>query len=266
MRTSGERGYALLVVLWSLVLISLLTAQVLASGRGAVALANNLRAGAEARARADGAINQAIFHLLADGTAHWAPDGSVHVLARGDEPISVRIRLLDDKINPNLASIALLAGLFQSCGAAKAQAYQLANAVIQWRSQAVSQSAEAAALASYKRANLPYGPPGRPFGTLDDLANVMGMPPGLLAAALPHMSLYQLSDPDAKSADAVVRQALRLSGQPGSSSRVYDGTPPIVAIEASVAGPGKSVLRRDAIVSIATGGRPYQFLALGDGE
>lgn len=264
MKTPGEHGFALLVVLWSLILISLLTTQILASGRTAAVLADNVRAGAEARARADGAINNALLHLLSSGVDHWPPDGTVHVLDNSDGSVSVRIRLLDDKINPNLASTSLLAGLFQACGATKTQAFQLADAVIQWRSQAVSQQAEQTALAQYKRAGLPFGPPGHVFSDLGELAYVIGMPGALLNQVEPHMSLYQPNDPDPAHSDAVVHQALTLSGQTGSTSDVYDGTPPVVSIEANVEGPGKVIVHRNAIIGIATGEAPYQFLSLAD--
>ena len=263
---AGERGFALLIVLWSLVLISLLTAQILASGRTAVVLAGNIRAGAQARASADGAVNEALLHLFSSGADHWPPDGNVHRLNSASGPVDVRIRLLDDKINPNLASSALLAGLFQACGATSSQAFQLAGAVIQWRSQAVSRQAEQAALETYKQAGLPFGPPGRAFVNLGALADVVGMPPALLARAAPHMSLYQPGDPDATQADAVVRQALTLSGQPGAKDDVYDATPPVISIEAEIAGPGKLAVRRNAIIRIAADGEPYQFLSLTDGD
>ncbi len=263
---TGQRGFALLVVLWSLIIISLITAQILASGRTAVALANNVRAGAEMRARADGAINEALFHLLSGGTAHWLPDGSEHLLNEDGTPVAVRIRMLDNKINPNLASTALLAGLFQACGATKAQSFQLADAVIQWRSQAVSQQAEQSALAQYQQAGLPFGPPGRPFKDISEMAYVMGMPAGLLARAEPYMSLYQAGDPNPEDSDAVVRQALTLAGQTGVSSTGYASTQPVVSITATTQGAGGLAVHRVAIIGIATGNGPYQFLSLTDGH
>jgi general secretion pathway protein K len=268
MRPTRDRGFALLVVLWSLVLISLLTTQILASSRTAVTLAANISAAAQARARADGAINQAIFHLLATGAGHWPPDGSIHVLAEdGGETLSVRIRVLDDKINPNLASAGLLGGLFQASGATSTQAVQLANAVVQWRSLAVSKQAMQATRAAYQRAGLHYGPAAHPFDDLSELADVIGMPPALFAAATPHMSLYQTCAPDPAHADLAVRRALALSGEPGSPNVAENGSLSPVSIESQVDGPGKLTVRRDAIVSIngVLAPAPFQFLALADG-
>lgn len=258
----GERGFALLIVLWSLVLVSLLTAQILAAGRHAMALAANLRDGAEAQARADGAINVALYHLLAGGADHWSPDGAFHAVTGGGMTVSVQIRLLDDKINPNLASSALLFGLFQACGATRTQSVQLADAIIQWRSQAVSQHAEQLALDNYRQAGLRFGPPGRAFTDLGELSYVAGMRPDLLAAALPYMSLYQQVDPDKDDSGTVVRQALALSGQPGSNPQVYDDAPPVVVITAAVEGPAEAAVKREAVIGIGMSGQPYQLLSL----
>jgi general secretion pathway protein K len=263
-----DKGFALLVVLWSLVLIGLLTTQILASGRTAMGLATNLRDAATARARADGAINVAIFHLLLPGANQWPADGNTHVLGTGAVTLTVRIDSLAGKINPNLASTALLAGLFQATGTPQAQARQLAAGIISWRSPAATKADTQTLLAAYKRANLSYGPPGRPFGDPSDLANVIGMTPAVLANAMPYISLYQSGDPDPSQASAVVRRALALSGQSGSGGSGYEGNFQVVSISAEAAGPGKLAVYRTAIVSMtgANGTVPFQMLALTDGN
>jgi general secretion pathway protein K len=266
-RLPRERGFALLIVLWSMVLLSLMSAQILASGRSAVALAGNLRDAAQARAAADGAIYTAIYHLAVQGSGQWAADGSQHILTGGGMALSVRVTSLGGKINPNLASTALLAGLFQAAGAQAAQANALANAIIGWRTAPVSTSAGKAIQAEYKQAGLEFGPPGHGFADLSEIAAVIGMNPKLLANALPHMSIYQTGDPDPKLADPVVRRALALSGQAGLDTSVYTGTSPVYLISAEAGMTGKLDVRRQAVVSISGvgGPAPYQILSLTDG-
>lgn len=269
MRGRGrDRGFALLVVLWSLVLITLVTTQIMASGRTALALATNMRDAAAARACADGAIDETVFHLIATGPERWATGGAPHVLDRCGMKVAVRVSSLAGLINPNLASTALLAGLFQAVGAAPGQAQQLALAIIAWRSPADSKDAAKALLAAYQRAGLAYGPPAQPFSDMSELADVIGMPPALLAKAMPHMSLFQSGDPDPAIADPVVRQALALSGQAGTDTNVYEGTLPVVAVSALAEGPGQVAVRRDAIISVAGSDRlaPFQLLSLSDGD
>lgn len=264
MKVRRDRGFALLVVLWSLVLITLLLATLLASGRSAVRLAGNVRDAAIARAAADGGIDEAIFHLLGNGG--WAADGTAHKLQIGQSVVVVHVRGLSGKINPNLASTALLAGLFQAAGMAPEQAKDLAGAVIAWRSEATTQHDKQALLDAYRRAGMAYGPPGKPFDDLNELANVMGMNPALLTALRPHLSLYQSGDPDAAQADPMVRQALKLSGQTGAQAGVYEGNAPVAVIEAEADGPGRTQARRRAIVSLpgAQAKPPYSILSLSD--
>jgi general secretion pathway protein K len=261
-----QRGFALLIVLWSMVLIGLLITQILASGRTATALAGHVRAAAVARAAADGAISDAVYHALAFGADHWAADGVAHLSGSGGLVISVRVESLAGKINPNLASTALLGGLFQAVGAAPDQAAALAGAMITWRSPAPNRQAGDAAQAAYRRAGLAFGPPGHNFADLSELSGVIGMPPALLAAAMPHLSIYQSGDPDPALADPQVREALALAGQTGSSGTAYTGAVLVVLVEAEVDGPGHLVVRREAYVSLpgANAALPFQFLAWED--
>src|SRR5579864_1744427 len=63
--TGRERGFALLVVLWTLVLIAFLIARLTAASTTETRVAANLAANAAAEAAADGAIYQAVFQLSA---------------------------------------------------------------------------------------------------------------------------------------------------------------------------------------------------------
>jgi general secretion pathway protein K len=266
MSARRERGFALLIVLWSLVLIALVLSQLLASGRTATQLAMNMRSAAMSRAAADGAIAEAVFHLLGHGGV-WAADGSEHDLAIGTAIVTVRVSSLGGKVNPNLASTALLAGLFQAAGLASRQAETLAEAVIAWRSPAATQQETDANRSAYRQAGLPYGPPGRSFSAVGELGNVIGMTPRLLMILAPQLSLYQSGDPNPALAAPLVRQALTLSGQAGAQTGVYEGNFLVVMIEAKARGPGQTMAQRRAIVRLAGDQAkvPYEILSLTDG-
>src|SRR5438128_573318 len=79
-----SRGFALLIVLWVLVLIGVLVTQLTAAGRTELRIAHNLYANAAAEAAADGAINQAVF-MLSDPQPEraWQADGSRRELTIG---------------------------------------------------------------------------------------------------------------------------------------------------------------------------------------
>src|SRR5438874_4375573 len=113
----GQRGFALLIVLWTLVLIAFIVAHVTAAGRTEIRIAGNLAANAAAQAAADGAIYQAIFKLSEPRPdQRWVADSGVHELRIGESRIALRIEDEAGRINPNLASAALLAALLQAVG------------------------------------------------------------------------------------------------------------------------------------------------------
>lgn len=254
-----ERGFALLIVLWSMVLLALILTSLLANGRSAVALAANIRNAAMARARADGAINEALFHSLANGPVHWAPDGQWHELPDG---LRVRVQTLGGLINPNEASTNLLAGFIQACGASEAKAQKLSAAIIDWRSPPLTQQAEAARQQVYRQAGLRFAPPGAPFSNLAELRDVLGMTPSLLKTMLPYMSLYQTDDPDPALASPLVRRALQLAHDPGSIHKGFTGNFPVVEIEAQAHGPGRAYVVRRGVFSLASPEEPHPYTVL----
>ncbi len=196
-------------MLWTLVLLALVVTHIIASGRGEVRIAANLRANAEAEARADGAIYEALFRAVDVSQARWASDGAPHVLDVEDAAISVRILPLAGKVNPNVAPVPLLTALLQVVGADPDKADSLAQAIADWRGRDSWHSPLAQRLAPYRTAGFDDGPPGSPLESLDELGHVLGMTPALLQAVKPHLSLYQMGPPDPLLADPVVAQALR---------------------------------------------------------
>ncbi len=234
-------------MLWSCVFLAFLMTQILASSRAAIGLADDLRAGAQARAADDGAINEAIFHVLAAGSAHWPADAALHQLAIGGVPVTVRIETLAGRANPNIASGALLTGLLRAVGEPGGAAAQLAQNILDWRSPAPSLRAAAELQDSYRKARLPYGPPALQFTNLHQLSDVMGFTPALVAKLIPEMSLYQPGDPDPHAADAIMRQAIADAGASNPMGSGDEGAP---AIRISACASGPAPLCRNASVSL----------------
>lgn len=208
-----ERGFALLIVLWAVVLLALLATQLAATGRTEVQLASNLRAAAVAEAAADGAVQAAAFHLL-DPANPWAADGTDRTLPVPGGAVAIRIENEAGKVNPNLADADLLRALLLRVGAEGQAAGTLAAAIVDWRTPATPQRTLAAKAAAYGASGLAYGPPGAPFADLEELGAVLGMTPALLARLAPYASVLTDAEPDYAVAAPPVRQALRdVSGQ-----------------------------------------------------
>ena len=112
-----QRGFALLIVLWTLPLLALLGTQLVATSRQHIQLAHNLIDAAALEAAANGAVQQAIFGVLDSSPRHWRPDGSIHVVRLGGAIVAVRVEDEADKVNPNIASPKLLQALLFQAGA-----------------------------------------------------------------------------------------------------------------------------------------------------
>src|SRR5207248_404990 len=173
------------------------------------------------------------------------------------------------RINPNLASGALLDGLLRAAGDEPEKAAMLARAITQWVGSAAGTQTSAELLAEYHDSGLDYAPPGSPLESIDELERVHGMRAELLSALRPHLTLYGPGEPNPISADPVVAAAIVLAGgTSGLASGALVTTPntvpdKIVArIRVTAKGPGNAQLSRTAIARIAPSAAPgYALLA-----
>ena len=240
--TANDEGFALLIVLWAMVLLTLLVTQLTAAGRTELQLAANLRSAAAAEAAADGAVNAAVFHLL-DPADPWLADGVDRPLRVPGGRAVVRIDDEAGKINPNTASPELLRALLRRCDADSRTADSIALAIVDWRFPS-SQGRSGAP--QYRAAGRDYGPPGAPFRSVADLGAVLGMTPALLSRLEPNVSIFTDADPDPAAAPPVVRQAIQ--DVRGATAGARRRPPRTVSITARVTGDaGGRFVRRAAI-------------------
>src|SRR5919197_4263300 len=112
LRTDG--GFALIIVLWTLVLIAFIVAQLTAIGRTEIRIAGNIVSNSAAQAAADGAIFEAIFNLSDPRPeARWVVDGNARKLAIGNSQVMLWLEDENWRINPSTASPALLEALLR---------------------------------------------------------------------------------------------------------------------------------------------------------
>jgi general secretion pathway protein K len=262
-----ERGFALLIVLWTLVPLALLITQLAAAGRGEARLTRNLLDAATAEAAADGAVFEAVSRLLDANARHWASDGGSHALRLERTDVAVRIEDESGKINPNEASSDLLTALLRAVGLDTRASAGLALAIARWRFPS-GQTAEGetargeGAASAYRAAGRRYAPPEAPFQSLDELGLVLGMTPDLLARLRPHLTLYHAGDPDPRAADPVVAAALRLLTDTAIRPPSDSGAGRVVTIVATAAGANNSRFTRRAVVRVgaAADGGAYRIL------
>jgi general secretion pathway protein K len=242
---SRECGFALLIVLWTMVLLTLIVTRVTASGRMDVRLSNNLRDAAAAEAEADGVVYVAIAHLVDGSPQRWVADGSAHDVPVAQGRARVRVRSEEGKFDLNSAPVPTLAAVLRAAGANEAKANELAQAIDVWR---FPSAAFAAADTAYAAAGRDYRPPQEAFQSAAELGLVLGMTPELVTKLRDYVTIWHDGDPDPGAAEPAVRDILAAQG-PGRAA-----TPPdarlgkVATIEASVTfGNGTRATRRAVV-------------------
>ena len=262
-------GFALIIVLWTLVLIGFIVAHLTASGRTEIRIAGNLVANSASQAAADGAIFETIFNLSdPNPEQRWPIDGTPRQVAVGGIQVIVRVEDEASWINPSTASPALIEALLRVIGSDPDTARRIATAISEWVGSAAAPRPQEALLTDYRAAGLDYGPPGAPFETLGELGRVIGMTPAVLLAIRPHLTLFGPQEPNPATTDPVVAAALAMTStagqpvvQPGPAA-AQDAL--MVRITALAAGPGNARVTRTAVVRTAvTLPQGYAVLAWG---
>lgn len=186
-----ERGFALITVLWFMMLLAAVGAYMAANARSQTALAHNMLAGVRAEAVADAAIARTVYALFeTDPEKQWRLDGTIYKLALPGGEATVQIFDERSKINPNLASDVLLSHLFEALGIDRVRSGHIGAAIADWVQKGEQPRPLGAKLPQYQQAGRKYGPPQAPLETMDDLELVLGMTPAFLAAARPYLTIY----------------------------------------------------------------------------
>lgn len=256
-RRRADAGFALFIVLWTLIPTALLFAMLVAASRSDAQVTANLRSAAELEAVADGAIYTTLFDLLRQGGAVREFTPAAGRLSGAE--VGIEIADQSGLVNPNIAAPELLGALLLRLGADAGQAGRIAAAVADWRAPGRRSARRGTKAARYQAAGLHYGPPGAPFETLGELGDVLGMTPALLAALAPHLTLYSDADPDPAVADPVVRAALRDAGYGERTDRAALQT---VRITASAQRGGARAVRSAVIrIGASSNRRGWRILA-----
>ncbi len=247
----AERGFALLIVLWTTALLALIGAQVTSAGRTEARLAGNLRGSAIAEAAADAAVREAALRLLQSPPAVQGA-GARYLVRLPQAAVEVVVDSESRKLPLNTAPLMMLASLIKLLGADERTAIVVATQIADWRSPANFPLKNGAKGPQYKAAGRLYGPPNRPFRSLEDLKMVLSMTEPLLARLAPHLSVYTQSSPKPAYADPVVLAAMREMGANGVQPLSFD-EPPVYRVTARAQASGGGEYIRRAVIRLNTG-------------
>lgn len=218
-----ERGIALLIVLWALVLLSLLATAFGTNARTEVYLARNLVESAQAEALADAGIHRAIAGLAKEPReGGFRGDGRMYSWHSSGGEVRFSIRDEGGKIDLNQAPEALLRELFIVLGVDAKRSIALADAIVDFRDEDSTKRPSGAEARDYEAARVPYGPKNGPFEVVDELTYVLGMTSDLYRKAAPFLTTRGEQEPHAYTATPEVRAAMaaaKAGSRAGRSSR-----------------------------------------------
>jgi general secretion pathway protein K len=218
-----ERGVVLIIVLWMVMLLSVIAAGMGYAMRTEALLAANLAESSAAYALAEAGVYHTIMELANKDSRDQAPaDGSVDDWQFGGG--TVRVSIIDEsgRIDLNAAPRELLIGLLRGPEAAAQETPEaeqagetgttvadgrmmdpdealeeqqeeweaLADAIIDWRDADDARGTRGAEARDYRAAGLDYEPRNANFQSIDELGEVLGMTPAILARVRPALTVY----------------------------------------------------------------------------
>ena len=184
-----ERGSALLIVLWLLVLVSAIAVSMSGSTRVESRLAFNLVEEARARYLAQAGVNHAILTLLDPRALRQrVMDGSTaRLLDMFGATVRLRVRDECGKVDLNTAWGGLVEGLLRGQG--DDRALDQAQAILDWRDPDKVRRPRGAEDKDYAKDGLPYGARDGLFETIEELQQVRGISQGLYQRLAPDITV-----------------------------------------------------------------------------
>lgn len=211
MNVTRQTGMALVLVLWFVALLSILAMGFSRSVRTEIQIAHNLLEDTRDRHLAEAAVHMGIHALLKseqDELPSIVSGTSKGFLFDGRQ-LSYVIHDERGKVDLNLAPDELLLNLLQIAGADDASASGILDAIADWRDDNDLRRLNGAELTEYKEAGLRTVPPNRPFVSIAELQQVIGIDTELYSKLRPNITVHGFNEQiNPQSAPREVLQAL----------------------------------------------------------
>ena len=188
---SRERGLALVMVLWLLILLTVIAASHARVVRTETRLASNHLEAGKARSLAEAGAHHAIMELLVrDQSQRWPVNGSVNRIRFDDGVVAIAIRDARGLIDINSARPALLDKLLAGTGLQQEPRQALVDAILDWRDQDNLKHLNGAEDDDYRRAGLRWAARDGAFRSVEELRYVMGMSNQVFERLAPYLTIY----------------------------------------------------------------------------
>ena len=249
---SNHAGFALVAVIWSLGLITLLGMAVIVGARYRTKVTSSYASVTAASAAAESAINLGIAIALTT-----SPSQNVKFPLRcrmpGGEQATVTVEEELGKVDLNTATPTVLARLFTALTLDQAIGTRIAQRILEFRDPGRGQGKDPGA----RSTNYEPGAAAR-FTTIMQLDQIDGISPDLFRVALRFVTVRSgRPEPDGDAASLVLRELLNLEQKAGGPAR---GLPAngSVTLRADIRTPDGARFIREALISLgAENGRPF---------
>lgn len=234
----SRAGFALIAVIWSLGLISLLSVALIVGARYRARISSSDASVAATELAAESAVHVAVLTLLAPGASKV--EFPLTCRMPGGERATIAMEEETGKVDLNTASLAVLARLFTALTGDQSLGTRIAARVVEFRDQARAKTTSAAAAAP----NTPA------FTTIMQLDTIEGVSPSVFRRAIRFVTVRSgRPEPDPAAATPAM---LRVLGAQPAQSPAPRGVSlgGSVTIRADVSAPNGTRFIREALVSI----------------
>ena len=191
-KTLGQRGWALISVLWALSILTMLVAAAQTLSFSSAQRERRALDAAETDAALDAGVVRAVLGITDPRPQQrWRVDGVAQQFVLDGRTIRVTVQDEFGRIDLNAADGSLLNQLLRSAGVPEDGAEALTDNILDWRGRPSDfRRLHGASAADYAKAGLAWRPRHGAFQSVDELRLVLGMSPALFARLRPALTVY----------------------------------------------------------------------------
>lgn len=187
-RKAQDRGAALIFVVWAVGLMAVIGALIARDAHLDARESNLLRESINSQLLLESGQRMALARLSDPDVP--APSAFPMYCEVDGAHLIITARPINAFIDINASQEETLAALFVALGARAPEAASYAARIADYRDGDTTVRPGGAEYPDYVNAGLTHGPANRPFTRTGELSEVLGLPPALLAAALPHLTAH----------------------------------------------------------------------------
>ncbi len=231
------RGMALVLVMWVVALLTVMALALTQLQRTEHALTANQLDGARFRAHADAVLNLVALNLMSTPAVTFeeeavllVPDGQPREFSFDAARLTLTLSNEGSKLDLNAINREQLLTLIEFAQGPESQDEllrdQIADAILDWRDENDLSLLNGAEDADYATAGLPYGAADRPFRSVEELRQVLGVSAALYAGLAPYLKV----DHNSASPYAAFEAGQTPSGGPAAVNESYAAAPVLAAL------------------------------------